>query len=46
MDADFGVANVDEGDLYAVTDWLLGCQDAIQKQFAARRLHDGGLPDV
>ena len=40
---DFGVADADEDDLYAAMDWLLECQDRIQKKLASRHLHDGAL---
>jgi hypothetical protein len=40
---DFGVTEANEDDLYAAMDWLLGCQDAIQKKLATRHLHEGGL---
>jgi hypothetical protein len=41
--ADCGVAACDENDLYAAMDWLLACQDKIQKKLAARHLSPGGL---
>ena len=40
---EFGVADMDENDLYAAMDWLLERQDAIQKKLAARHLSQGGL---
>jgi len=40
---DFGVADANEDDLYAAMDWLLACQDRIQKKLASRHLCDGGL---
>jgi len=40
---EFGVAGMDENDLYAAMDWLLERQNVIQKKLAARHLHEGGL---
>src|SRR5450631_2749430 len=40
---EFSVVDADEDDLYAVMDWLLARQDAIQKKLAARHLSEGGL---
>lgn len=40
---EFGVAGMDENDLYAAMDWLLERQGAIQKKLAARHLSQGGL---
>jgi transposase len=40
--ADFGVAGVDENDLYAAMDWLLDRQAFIEKKLAARHLATGG----
>jgi hypothetical protein len=39
---DFGVAGVDEDDLYAARDWLLSRQESIQKKLSARHLKTGG----
>jgi transposase len=41
--SEFGVADVNEDDLYAAMDWLLARQDTIHKKLAARHLSDGGL---
>ena len=40
---EFGVAGMDENDLYAAMDWLLARQGTIQKKLAARHLSQGGL---
>src|SRR5450631_1925245 len=40
---EYSVVDADEDDLYAVMDWLLARQDAIQKKLAARHLSEGGL---
>jgi Transposase DDE domain len=40
---EFGVAGMDENDLYAAMDWLLERQGRIQKKLAARHLSQGGL---
>ncbi|MEO8059418.1 MAG: IS1634 family transposase [Burkholderiales bacterium] len=40
---DFGVVDADEDDLYAAMDWLLACQDRVQKKLAARHLSAGSL---
>ena len=40
---EFGVASMDENDLYAAMDWLLERQSLIQKKLAARHLSQGGL---
>ena len=40
---EFGVAGMDENDLYAAMDWLLVRQGRIQKRLAARHLSQGGL---
>ena len=40
---EFGVAGLDENDLYAAMDWLLERQNGIQKKLAARLLSEGGL---
>ena len=40
---EFGVAGLDENDLYAAMDWLLERQNTIQKKLAARHLSEGGL---
>jgi transposase len=40
---EFGVAGMDENDLYAAMDWLLERQGAIEKKLAARHLSQGGL---
>jgi transposase len=40
---EYGVADLDETDLYAAMDWLLARQGAIQKKLAARHLAAGAL---
>ena len=40
---EFGVAGMDENDLYAAMDWLLPRQGRIEKKLAARHLSQGGL---
>jgi hypothetical protein len=40
---DLGVAGASTDDIYAAMDWLHGRQDDIEKQLAARHLHDGGI---
>ena len=40
---EFGVAGMDENDLYAAMDWLLVRQGTIQKKLAVRHLSQGGL---
>jgi len=40
---EFGVAEMDENDLYAAMDWLLERQSTIQKKLAARHLSEGAL---
>ena len=40
---DFGVAEANEDDLYAVMDWLLARQGSIEKKLAARHLSAGAL---
>jgi transposase len=37
------LGDVDEGELYATLDWLLGQQKRIEKSLAQRHLHDGTL---
>jgi hypothetical protein len=39
---DLGVAGAATDDIYAAMDWLVSCQDGIEKQLAARHLHQGG----
>jgi len=39
----FAVQDTDVDDVYAVLDWLLARQPAIQQKLAARHLHDDGL---
>jgi transposase len=39
----FGVSDADEDTLYAAMDWLILEQKYIEKQLAARHLHDGGI---
>ena len=38
-----GLGEIDEDDLYAVMDWLLERQDAIERRLARRHLKDGAL---
>jgi Transposase DDE domain len=40
---DLGVAGAATDDLYAAMDWLTARQDDIEKQLAARHLHQGGI---
>jgi hypothetical protein len=40
---DLGVAGASTDDIYAAMDWLHGRQDDIEKQLAARHLHQGGI---
>ena len=40
---DLGVAGASTDDLYAAMDWLTARQDDIEKQLAARHLHQGGI---
>ena len=40
---DLGVAGTSTDDLYAAMDWLTARQDDIEKQLAARHLHQGGI---
>src|SRR5271155_5222869 len=40
---DLGVAGTSTDDLYAAMDWLTARQDDIEKQLAARHLHEGGI---
>lgn len=40
---ELGVGEVDEGELYAAMDWLIGRQEAIEKQLAKRHLREGGI---
>ena len=40
---DLGVAGASTDDLYAAMDWLVSRQDDIEKQLAARHLHQGGI---
>jgi hypothetical protein len=40
---DLGVAGAATDDIYAAMDWLHGRQDDIEKQLAARHLHQGGI---
>jgi Transposase DDE domain len=40
---DLGVAGAATDDIYAAMDWLVSCQDGIEKQLAARHLHQGGI---
>src|SRR5512135_3052105 len=40
---DLGVAGASTDDIYAAMDWLHGRQDDIEKQLAARHLHQGGM---
>ena len=38
-----GVADADEDDLYTAMDWLLACQDRVEKRLAARHLSNDGM---
>jgi hypothetical protein len=40
---DLGVAGASTDDIYAAMDWLHSRQDDIEKQLAARHLHQGGI---
>ncbi len=40
---DLGVAGASTDDIYAAMDWLVSRQDDIEKQLAARHLHQGGI---
>ena len=40
---DFGVAGVDENDLYAAMDWLLERQSFIERKLAKRHLREGAM---
>jgi hypothetical protein len=40
---DLGVAGAATDDIYAAMDWLVSRQDDIEKQLAARHLHQGGI---
>jgi Transposase DDE domain len=40
---DLGVAGAATDDIYAAMDWLTARQDDIEKQLAARHLHQGGI---
>jgi hypothetical protein len=40
---DLGVAGASTDDLYSAMDWLAARQDDIEKQLAARHLHQGGI---
>ena len=40
---DLGVAGASADDIYAAMDWLVSRQDDIEKQLAARHLHQGGI---
>jgi hypothetical protein len=40
---DLGVAGASTDDAYAAMDWLVSRQDDIEKQLAARHLHEGGI---
>jgi Transposase DDE domain len=40
---DLGVAGASTDDIYAAMDWLISRQDGIEKQLAARHLHQGGI---
>jgi hypothetical protein len=40
---DLGVAGASTDDIYAAMDWLVSRQDGIEKQLAARHLHQGGI---
>ena len=40
---DLGVAGASADDIYAAMDWLTARQDDIEKQLAARHLHQGGF---
>ena len=40
---DLGVAGASTDDIYAAMDWLTARQDDIEKQLAARHLHQGGI---
>jgi hypothetical protein len=41
--ADLGVAGASTDDVYAAMDWLAARQHGIEKQLAARHLHEGGI---
>jgi hypothetical protein len=43
LGADLGICDAGTDDVYAVMDWLLSRQDAIEKKLAARHLSRGGL---
>ena len=38
-----GVSDANEDDLYVAMDWVLGCQDRIEKKLAARHLNNDGM---
>jgi hypothetical protein len=40
---DLGVAGASTDEIYAAMDWLVSRQDDIEKQLAARHLHQGGI---
>ena len=40
---ELGVAGASTDEIYAAMDWLTACQDDIEKQLAARHLHQGGI---
>ena len=43
LGTDLGVAGASTDDLYAAMDWLVGRQDDIELQLAARHLREGGI---
>jgi hypothetical protein len=43
LGTDLGVAGACTDDLYAAMDWLVGRQDDIEQQLAARHLREGGI---
>ena len=43
LGADPGVAGARTDDIYAAMDWLVSCQDDIERQLARRHLREGGM---